>query len=99
MPSRKDLGTAHLDPPLARVTLPTRQPEPAWQQRVAPGPDGRQRHLSVVWDLALGAQGVQADLRIPFPCPLACDPGGFQPTRGAAAGGHVCLPAVAGTGG
>ena len=30
MPSREDLGTAHLDPPLARVTLAARQPESAW---------------------------------------------------------------------
>ena len=58
MPSREDLGTAHLDPPLVRVTLAPRQPDPAWAQRVAPGPDGRQRHLSAVWDLALEARGV-----------------------------------------
>ena len=58
MPSREDLGTAHLDPPLARVTLAARQPEHAWQQRVAPGPDGRQRHLFAVWELAVEARGV-----------------------------------------
>ena len=29
MPSREDLGTAHLDTPLAWVTLTARQPEPA----------------------------------------------------------------------
>ena len=45
MPSREDLGTAHLDPPLARVTLAARQPDLAWKQRAAPGPDGRQRHM------------------------------------------------------
>ena len=70
MPSREDLGTAHLDPPLARVALAARQLDPAWTQRVAPGPDGRQRHLFAVWDLALEAPGVQADLRISFPCPI-----------------------------
>ena len=57
---REDLGTAHLDPPLARVTLAARQPEHAW----------RQRHLCAVWELAVEAHGVHADLRIPFPCPL-----------------------------
>ena len=67
MPSREDLGTAHLDPPLARVTLVARQPDPAWQQRVVPGPNGRQQHLSAMWDLALEAEGVQADLRISVP--------------------------------
>ena len=29
MPSRKDLGRAHLDPPLDRVTLAAEQPDPA----------------------------------------------------------------------
>ena len=41
MPCREDLGTAHLDPPLVRVTLAPRQPVPALTQRVAPGPNGR----------------------------------------------------------
>ena len=45
MPSRDDLGIAHLDPPLARLTLAARQPESAWQQRVVPGPEGRQQPL------------------------------------------------------
>ena len=65
MPSREDLGT----PPLAWVILAARQPDPAWTQRVAPGPNERQRHVSAVWDLALEARGVQAALRISFPCP------------------------------
>ena len=30
MPSREELGTAQLDPPLARVTLATMQLDPAW---------------------------------------------------------------------
>ena len=30
MLSRKDLGTAHTDPTLDRVTLAPRQPDPAW---------------------------------------------------------------------
>ena len=81
MPLREDLGTAHLDPPLARVTLAARQPEPAWQQRVTPRPDGRQQHLSAVWDLAVEAHGVQADLRIPFPCPFVIR-GGFNLPEG-----------------
>ena len=29
MPSREDLGTAHTEPPLDRVTLARRQPDPA----------------------------------------------------------------------
>ena len=33
-------------------------------------PDGRQRHLSAVWDMALEARGVQGTLRISFPCPI-----------------------------
>ena len=70
MPSREDLGTAHLDPPLDRVTLAPRQPAPAGTQRVAPGPGGRQRHLSAVWDPALEARGVRGTLRISFPFPI-----------------------------
>ena len=70
MPSREDLGTAHLDPLLAWVTLATVQPDPVCTQRVAPGPDRRPRCLSSVWDMAVEAQGVQADLRISFPCTL-----------------------------
>ena len=79
MPSCEDLGTAHLDPPLARVTLAAKQPDPALTHRVAPGPDGRQRHLSAVWDLPLGARGVQAALRISFPCPLVVAGGSNLP--------------------
>ena len=70
MPSLDDLGTAHLDPPLVRVTLAPRQPDPACTQRVAPGPNGRQRHLTAVWDVALEAQVVQSALRISVPCPI-----------------------------
>ena len=57
-------------PPLARVTLAAKKPDPAWTRRVAPGLHGRQRHLSAVWELALEARGVQAALRISFPCPI-----------------------------
>ena len=46
---------------------------------VAPGPDGRQRHLSTVWDLAVEAQGVQADLRISFPCRIVIRGGSNLP--------------------
>ena len=66
----KDLGTAHLDLPLDRVNLAPRQPDPAWTQNVPPGPDGRQRHLCAVWDMALEARGVQGTLRISFPSPI-----------------------------
>ena len=55
MPSRVYLDAAHLDARLARVTLAPRKPDEAWQQRVAPGPDGRQQHLSTVWDLSMEA--------------------------------------------
>ena len=79
MPSREDLATAHVDRPLARVTRAARQPDPAWTQRVAPGPDGRQRHLSAVGDLALAALGVQAHLRISFPFPLVIQGGSNLP--------------------
>ena len=34
MPSRDDLGEAHPDPPLHRVTLAAKQPDPAWTQKV-----------------------------------------------------------------
>ena len=68
MPSREDLGTAHTEPPLDRVTLAPRQPDPAWTQKVPPGPNGRQRHLSAVWDMVLESRGVQGTLRISFPC-------------------------------
>ena len=55
-------------PPLARVTPAARQPEPAWWQSGAPGPDAGHRHLCVPWDLAVETQAVHADLRITFPC-------------------------------
>ena len=70
MPSCDDLGTAHLNPPLAMVTLVARQPDLACHQRVAPKPHGGHWHLSTMWDLAVEAQGVRADLRISFPYPI-----------------------------
>ena len=84
MPSRDDLGEAHTDPPLDRVTLAARQPDPAWTQQVPPGPDGRQRHLIAVWDMVLESRGVQRTFRISFPCPIVVRGGG---------GGDVCLQA------
>ena len=69
MPSREDLGTAHTEPPWTG-TLAPRQPDPAWTQKVLPGPDGRQRHLSAVWDMVLESRRVQGTLRISFPCPI-----------------------------
>ena len=50
-------------------------------EQVAPGPDGRQRHLSAVWDMAVEAQGVQAELRISFSCPLVINGGSNLPHR------------------
>ena len=70
MPSRDELGDAHTDPPVDRVTLAARQPDPAWTQQVPPGPDGLQWHLSAVWDMVLESRGVQGTFRISFPCPL-----------------------------
>ena len=78
-PSRDELGDAHNDPPLDRVTLAARQPDPAWTQQVPPGPDGRQRHLSAVWDMVLESRGVQGTLRISFPCPIVVRGGANLP--------------------
>ena len=78
-PARTWAAPTLTPPPVARVALAAREPDPAWTQRVAPGPDGRQRHLSAVWDLALEAPGVQADLRIAFPCPLVIQGGSTCP--------------------
>ena len=64
---------------LAASTLAARQPDPAWTQRVAPGPNGRQRHLSAVWDLALEARGVSAGFRVSFPYPLGVAGGSNLP--------------------
>ena len=77
--SRDELGDAHNDPPLDRVTLAARQPDPAWTQQVPPGPDGRQRHLSAVWDMVLESRGVQGTLRISFPCPIVVRGGANLP--------------------
>ena len=68
--SREYLGTAHTELPLDRVNLAPRQPNPAWTQQVQPRPDGRQRHLSAVWDMVSQSWGVQGTLRISFPCPI-----------------------------
>ena len=78
-PSRDELGEAHTDPPLDRVTLAARQPDPAWTQQVPPGPDGRQRHLSAVWDMELESRGVHGTLRISFPCPIVLRGGSNLP--------------------
>ena len=55
MPSREDLGTAHLDPALAPVALAARQPEPTWRQKLALGPNGWQKHPFAVWEQAMEA--------------------------------------------
>ena len=78
-PSRDELGDAHTDPPLDRVTLAARQPDPAWTQQVPPGPDGRQRHLSAMWDMVLESRGVQGTFRISFPCPIVVRGGANLP--------------------
>ena len=78
-PSRDELGEAHTDPPLDRVTLAARQPDPAWTQQVPPGPDGRQRHLRAVWDMELESRGVQGTLRISFPYPIVLRGGSNLP--------------------
>ena len=44
-----------------------------------PGPDGRQRHLSAVWDMVLESRGVQGTFRISFPCPIVVRGGGNLP--------------------
>ena len=78
-PSCDELGDAHNDPYLDRVTLAARQPDPAWTHQVPPGPDGRQRHLSAVWDMELESRGVQGTLRISFPCPIVVRGGSNLP--------------------
>ena len=78
-PSRDELGEAHTEPPLERVTLAARQLDPAWTQQVPPGPDGRQRHLSAVWDMELESRGVQGTVRISFPCPIVLQGGSNLP--------------------
>ena len=75
MPSRDDLGKAHTDPPLDRVTLAARQPDPAWTQQVPPGPDGWERHLTAVWDTVPGGAGYLPHL---FSLPH-CGKGGPHP--------------------
>ena len=62
-----------------RVTLAPRQPDPALTQKVPPGPHGRQRHLSAVWDMVLESPGVQGTLRISFPCPIVVTRGSILP--------------------
>ena len=79
MPSRDDLGEAYTEPPLDRPTLAPMQPDPAWTQKVPPGPDGRQRHPSAVWDMVLESRGVQGTLRISFPCPIVVTRGSNLP--------------------
>ena len=44
-----------------------------------PGPDGRQRHLSAVWDMVLESRGVQDTFRISFPCPIVVRGGANLP--------------------
>ena len=89
MPSRDELGDAHTDPPLDRVTLAARQPDPAWTQQVPPGPDERQWHLSTAWDMVLESRGVQGTFRISFPCPIVVR-GGATCLRGRS--WWACLP-------
>ena len=89
MPSRDDLGEAHTEPPLDRATLAARQPDRAGTQKVPPGPDGRQRHLSAVWDMVLESRGLQGTLRISFPFPIVVTGG---PTCPRGRSSWACLP-------
>ena len=89
MPYLDDLGEPHTNPPLDRVTLAPWQPDPAWTQKVPPGPDGRQRHLSAVWDMVLESRGLAGTLRISFPCPIVVTGGSTCP-RGRS--WWACLP-------
>ena len=69
-PSRDELGEAHNDPPLDRVTLAARQPDPAWTQQVRPGPMGGSG-ISVpcgTWCWSRG--GCRAPSASPSPAPL-----------------------------
>ena len=71
---------SHTDPPpLDRVTRAAGQPDPAWTQQVPPGPDGRQRHLSAVWNMVLESRGVQGTFRISFPYPIVVRGGANLP--------------------
>ena len=89
MPSCDDLGKAHADPPLDRITLAAREPDPAGTQQVPPEPDGRQRHLTAVWDMVLESRGMQGTFRISFPCPIVVR-GGPTCLRGRS--WWACLP-------
>ena len=44
-----------------------------------PGPDGRQQHLSAVWDMVLESRGMQGTFRISFPCPIVVRGGANLP--------------------
>ena len=81
MPTHDDLHTAHTDPPVAHVTLAARQLDPSWQQKVGPSLNKRRKHVFAVWELAVEAQGVQGQLRIPFPRPILVK-GGSSCRRG-----------------
>ena len=70
MPSRDNLSEAHTKATLDRVILAPRQPDPAWTRKVPSGRDGRQWHLSAVWDMVLEFRGVQGTLSLSFPCPI-----------------------------
>ena len=74
MPSRDDLGEAHTD-----ATLAAMQPDPALTQKVPPGPHGRQRHLTAVWDVVLEFRGVQGTFRVSFRCPIVVTGGSNLP--------------------
>ena len=80
-------------PTLDRVTLAPRQPNPALMQKVPPGPNGRHRHLSTVWDMILESRGVQGTLCIAFPYPIVVMGGSNLPEGHELVGLHVCLQA------
>ena len=78
MPSREDLGTAHLDPLVARVTLAAKQPEPAWQQKLATPPPPRRAAEASSSRVGAGRRDIGGASRPPHPLPLPLpDQGGF----------------------
>ena len=87
MPSREDLGTAHIEPPPGRGHPGPEAAGSGLDAEGAAGPDGGQRHLSAVWDMVLESRGVQGTLRISFPRPIVVMGGSNLPE------GHelVCL--------
>ena len=90
MPSREDLGTAHLDPPLG-LGHPGRQ---AARACLAAEGCTRARQAATASFRRVGAgrggPGVHADPRIPFPCPLVIKGGSNVPEGQSLVGMFAC---------